>query len=50
MDEKLLSYYNRELTYIRKAGAEFADQHPKIAGRVRLDNDLVEDPHVSRLI
>lgn len=50
MDEKLLSYYNRELTYIRKAGAEFADQHPKIAGRLRLDKDIVEDPHVSRLI
>ncbi|WP_221801113.1 type VI secretion system baseplate subunit TssF [Oceanobacter mangrovi] len=50
MDDKLLSYYNRELAYIRKAGAEFAEQHPKIAGRLRLDKDIVEDPHVSRLI
>ena len=50
MDEALLSYYNRELAYIRKMGAEFADQHPKIAGRLRLDKDTVEDPHVSRLI
>ncbi len=50
MDEVLLSYYNRELSYIRKMGAEFADQHPKIAGRLRLDKDTVEDPHVSRLI
>ena len=50
MDEVLLSYYNRELTYIRSLGAEFADQHPKIAGRIRLDKDIVEDPHVSRLI
>jgi len=50
MDDVLLSYYNRELTYIRKLGAEFAEQHPKIAGRLRLDNDVVEDPHVSRLI
>ncbi|GAB1261899.1 type VI secretion system baseplate subunit TssF [Aurantivibrio plasticivorans] len=50
MDDALLSYYNRELTYIRKLGAEFAEQHPKIAGRLRLDEDTIEDPHVSRLI
>lgn len=50
MDDALLSYYNRELAYLRKLGAEFAEQHPKIAGRLRLDRDTVEDPHVSRLI
>lgn len=50
MDERLLTYYNRELAYIRKMGAEFADKHPKIASRLRLDQDSVEDPHVSRLI
>lgn len=50
MDEALLSYYNRELAYLRQLGAEFADKHPKIAGRLRLDRDTVEDPHVSRLI
>lgn len=50
MDEALLSYYNRELAYLRQMGAEFADKHPKIAGRLRLDKDVVEDPHVSRLI
>lgn len=50
MDETLLSYYNRELAYLRRLGAEFAEKHPKIAGRLRLDSDIVEDPHVSRLI
>ncbi len=50
MDDALLSYYNRELAYVRKLGAEFAEQHPKIAGRLRLDKEVVEDPHVSRLI
>ena len=50
MDDSLLSYYNRELAYIRQMGAEFAESHPKIAGRLRLDGDTVEDPHVSRLI
>lgn len=50
MDDTLLSYYNRELSYVRKLGAEFSEQHPKIAGRLRLDSETVEDPHVSRLI
>lgn len=49
MDE-LLPYYNRELAYIRKLGAEFADKHPKIAARLRLSKDMAEDPHVSRLV
>ena len=50
MDDMLLSYYNRELGYLRRMGAEFAERHPKIAGRLRLDEEVVEDPHVSRLI
>ena len=50
MDDRTLTYYNRELTYIRKMGAEFSEHHPKIAGRLRLDQDSIEDPHVSRLI
>jgi len=50
MDDILLSYYNRELNYVRKSGAEFSEKYPKIAGRLRLDKDIVEDPHVSRLI
>lgn len=50
MNDDLLKYYNRELTYIRRMGAEFAEQYPKIAGRLRLSEENVEDPHVSRLI
>jgi type VI secretion system protein ImpG len=50
MADELLSYYNRELTYLRKLGAEFGENHPKIAGRLRITGDAVEDPHVSRLI
>ena len=49
MDE-LLPYYNRELAYIRKLGAEFADKYPKIAARLRVSKDMPEDPHVSRLV
>jgi type VI secretion system protein ImpG len=50
MADELLSYYNRELAYLRKLGAEFAEAHPKIAGRLRITGDAVEDPHVSRLL
>jgi type VI secretion system protein ImpG len=50
MAEDLLSYYNRELLYLRKMGAEFAEQHPKVAGRLRMSGDAVEDPHVQRLL
>ncbi len=50
MNDELLKYYNRELTFIRRMGAEFAEQYPKIAGRLRISEENVEDPHVSRLI
>src|SRR5215467_12765067 len=50
MVDDLLPYYNRELSYIRRLAAEFADSHPKIAGRLRLSRDAIEDPHVARLI
>ncbi|HYT94443.1 MAG TPA: type VI secretion system baseplate subunit TssF [Gemmataceae bacterium] len=50
MSDELLPYYNRELAFIRRLGAEFAEAHPKIAGRLRLGPDTTEDPHVSRLI
>ena len=50
MSDELLPYYNRELAFIRRLGAEFAEAHPKIAGRLRLTSDVAEDPHVERLI
>lgn len=50
MVDDLLPYYNRELNYIRRLAAEFAEEYPKIAGRLRLSQDAIEDPHVDRLI
>lgn len=50
MPEDLLSYYNRELAFLRRQGAQFAEQHPKIAGRLRMSGDAVDDPHVLRLL
>jgi type VI secretion system protein ImpG len=50
MADELLSYYNQELLYLTRLGAEFAEQHPAAAGRLRMSADTVEDPHVSRLL
>src|SRR5512146_782863 len=50
MREDLLSYYERELTFLRQMGAEFAQKYPKVAGRLLLEPDRCEDPHVERLL
>jgi len=50
MTEDLLPYYNRELSYIRRHAARFAEAHPKVAARLRLGPDGSEDPHVERLL
>ena len=48
--EDLLNYYERELTYIRQMGAEWAKKYPKLAGRLLMEPDRCEDPHVERLL
>jgi type VI secretion system protein ImpG len=50
MSDALLPYYNRELDALRRLAAEFAAEQPKIAGRLRLSKDAVDDPHVARLL
>src|SRR5580692_5808559 len=50
MSDDLLPYYERELDAIKRLAAEFADTHPKIAARLRLSADAVDDPHVARLL
>jgi type VI secretion system protein ImpG len=50
MSDDLLPWYNRELSYVRRQAAQFAEAHPKIASRLRLGPDSTEDPHVERLI
>jgi type VI secretion system protein ImpG len=50
MGNELLPFYNRELSYIRRLAAQFAEAHPKVAARLRLGTDVSEDPHVERLI
>src|SRR5215475_10226976 len=50
MRDELLGYYERELIFLRQMGAEFAEKYPKIAGRLVLEADKCEDPHVERMI
>jgi type VI secretion system protein ImpG len=48
--DDLIEYYQRELTFLRESAGAFADAHPKIASRLRLTRETVEDPHIGRLI
>ena len=50
MDKAFLDIYEDELAFLRDMGAEFAKSHPKIAGRLNLDESDVQDPYVERLL
>jgi len=51
MRDDLLLFYERELTYLREMGAQFAEKYPKIAARLTLEESKEsEDPHVERLL
>jgi type VI secretion system protein ImpG len=50
MRDELLHYYERELAFFRRMANGFAEQYPKVAGRLLLEPGKSEDPHVERLI
>src|ERR1700742_3100745 len=50
VSDRLLPHYNRELDALRTLAGQFAEAHPKIAGRLRLADGAVDDPHVERLL
>jgi len=53
MTPEFLRYYNQELGHLRQVAAEFAREHPKIAGRLALPQDAREycpDPYVERML
>ena len=50
MRDDFLTYYERELTFLRQMSVEFADKYPKIASRLLLEGDKCDDPHVERII
>ena len=49
-DPRLLSAYNRELMYLRRRSAEFAEDNRQVAGMLGLDAPTDPDPHVERLM
>jgi len=50
MKKDFLKYYNNELRYLRETGLEFAEKHPKIAGRLQLSETECQDPYIERLL
>ncbi|EIU5772668.1 type VI secretion system baseplate subunit TssF [Salmonella enterica] len=46
---KLLSYYQKELLFLKKHGDEFSKKYPKIARRLGYNQGVSEDPHIQRL-
>lgn len=50
MNDDLLLYYKQELEYFRLTAPEFARAHQDIAGRLRMSEGEIDDPHVKRLI
>lgn len=50
MTDDLLHYYERELGYLRRAGAEFAGKYPNVASRLGIEATKCDDPHVERLL
>jgi type VI secretion system protein ImpG len=46
----LLPHFEAELAQLQRSARHFAKEHPKIADRLGLGGDEVEDPHVERLI
>jgi len=49
MRDDLLLYYERELTYLRRLGAEFADRYPKVASRLQLEASRSADRTLKRV-
>ena len=50
MNRRFLNYYERELRHLREMGAEFAAEHPKVAGRLGIEQFECADPYVERLL
>ena len=48
--DKLLPYYEQELSKLRQASHAFADRHPQLAARLQLTGESSTDPEVERLI
>ena len=50
MTDRLLPYYQGELSYVRRFLDGFAEDQPDAAARLRVRQGSTDDPHVERLI
>lgn len=50
MHQDVFPYYERELSYLRRFGEEFAARYPDVASALRLEPGRCDDPHVERLL
>ena len=50
MQDDFLSYYNKELVFLRHLGVEFSIKHPRVASNLKIDEKNSTDPHINRLI
>jgi len=50
VQDDILEYYRRELSYLRAQGEDFAFRHPKVAQRLALSGGESADPDTERLI
>ena len=50
MIEDLLPYYEKQLQEFGQQSREFSQKYPKIAQRLSLNQEQIDDPHIERLI
>ncbi len=50
MERGLIEEYDRELGYVRGAGAGCANHHPKSAARLGMQGTHIPDPDLERII
>ncbi|RKG29639.1 type VI secretion system baseplate subunit TssF [Acinetobacter tianfuensis] len=50
MIEELLPYYEKQLQEFAQQSRDFANKYPKIAQRLSLNQEQIDDPHIERLI
>lgn len=50
VQDDLVDYYRREITYLRESGDHFAQRYPKVAQRLSFSGSESKDPHTERLL
>lgn len=50
MIEELLPYYEKQLQEFAQQSRDFSNKYPKIAQRLSLNQEQIDDPHIERLI